>query len=286
MQKLIPIAFCEMLLEHVWTALTEVSLLFQSICSTTLDVHKLQDLENSVAIVMCNLEKIFPPTFFDSMEHLIVHLPLKKKVKNKAHVETSILETYIVEEIDLFPSQYFEPDVQSKRSMPQRNDERTSSDDGIQVYIFNYPDRASGATKKRWLSGTEQHIIKTYIFTNCEILNELYKHHRPDDPIIKQLVLTEFKDWFKQHVHPELNYMDKELLKCHYWGPNAEVTSLPAYFVNGYNVQTKRHNTGMSTMNCGVCVKSSSYTDEENDFYGIIEEIIQLTYTLIPNCTS
>ncbi|KAL0295974.1 UNVERIFIED_CONTAM: hypothetical protein Sradi_6649500 [Sesamum radiatum] len=36
-------------------------------------------------------------------------------------------------------------------------------------------------------------------------------------------------------------------------------------------------------MNCGVCVKSSSYTDEKNDFYEIIEEIIQLTYPLIPN---
>ncbi|KAL2231198.1 UNVERIFIED_CONTAM: hypothetical protein Sindi_1714200 [Sesamum indicum] len=38
-----------------------------------------------------------------------------------------------------------------------------------------------------------------------------------------------------------------------------------------------------STMNCVVCVKSSSYTDENNDFYGIIEEIIQLAYPLIPN---
>ncbi|KAL0282100.1 UNVERIFIED_CONTAM: hypothetical protein Sangu_2971600 [Sesamum angustifolium] len=36
-------------------------------------------------------------------------------------------------------------------------------------------------------------------------------------------------------------------------------------------------------MNCGICVKSSSYTDEKNDFYGIIEEIIQLTYPLILN---
>ncbi|KAL0387631.1 UNVERIFIED_CONTAM: hypothetical protein Sradi_2644900 [Sesamum radiatum] len=107
---------------------------------------------------------------------------------------------------------------------------------------------------------------------------------------MKKLIPITFCEMLPEHVwsaltevHPELNYTDKELLKCHYWGPSAEVTSLPAYFVNGYNFQTERHNTGMSTMNCGVCVKSSSYTDEENDFYGIIEEIIQLTYTLIPN---
>ncbi|KAL0352300.1 UNVERIFIED_CONTAM: hypothetical protein Scaly_1618700 [Sesamum calycinum] len=84
------------------------------------------------------------------MDHLIVHLPyeariggpvqyrwmysferflreLKKKVKNKAHVEASI-----VKEIGLFTLQYFESDVQSKRSMPRRNDEHMSSDDRIQ----------------------------------------------------------------------------------------------------------------------------------------------------------
>ncbi|KAL0463614.1 UNVERIFIED_CONTAM: hypothetical protein Slati_0249000 [Sesamum latifolium] len=80
MQKLIKIAFRELLPEHVWSALTEVTLLFQSICSTTLDVHKLHELENTVAIILCNLEKILPPGFFDSMEHLIVHLPYEAHV--------------------------------------------------------------------------------------------------------------------------------------------------------------------------------------------------------------
>ncbi|KAL0296042.1 UNVERIFIED_CONTAM: hypothetical protein Sradi_6656300 [Sesamum radiatum] len=65
MQSLILIAFCEMLLEHVWSALMEVSLLFQSICSTTLNVTKLYELEYSVGVIMCNLEKIFSPAFFD-----------------------------------------------------------------------------------------------------------------------------------------------------------------------------------------------------------------------------
>ncbi|KAL0298875.1 UNVERIFIED_CONTAM: hypothetical protein Sradi_6547300 [Sesamum radiatum] len=113
--------------------------------------------------------------------------------------------------------------------------------------------------------------------------NELYQLHHSADPIIDRLVSTEFKDWFKRLVHPERNYADKDLLKCHYSGPGAEVTLVPANFVNGYNFQTERHNTGKPTMNCGVCVKSSSYTDEEHDFYGIIKEIIQLTYPLIPN---
>ncbi|KAL0298760.1 UNVERIFIED_CONTAM: hypothetical protein Sradi_6535800 [Sesamum radiatum] len=145
-----------MLPEHVWSALIEVSLLFQSICPTTLDVRKLNELENNVDIILCNLEKIFLPAIFDLMEHLIVHLPyearvrgpvqyrwmypferflreLKKKVKNKAFVEASIVEAYIVEEIGMCTSQYFESFMQSKRSMPRRNDECTSNNDGFQV---------------------------------------------------------------------------------------------------------------------------------------------------------
>ncbi|KAL0313573.1 UNVERIFIED_CONTAM: hypothetical protein Sradi_5756600 [Sesamum radiatum] len=80
MQKLISLAFHEMLLEHVWSRLTEVSFLFQSICSTTLDVTKLHELEHSVAVIMCNLEEIFPSVFFDSMEHLIIHLSYEARV--------------------------------------------------------------------------------------------------------------------------------------------------------------------------------------------------------------
>ncbi|KAK4397330.1 hypothetical protein Sango_1569600 [Sesamum angolense] len=35
-------------------------------------------------------------------------------------------------------------------------------------------------------------------------------------------------------------------------GVMGQVTSVHAYFVNGYNFQTERHNTDKSTMNCGV----------------------------------
>ncbi|KAL0372098.1 UNVERIFIED_CONTAM: hypothetical protein Scaly_0891400 [Sesamum calycinum] len=80
MERLIPTAFREMLSEFVWNALTEVSLLFQAISSATLDINKVKELEESVAIIVCNLEKIFPPAFFDSMEHLLVHLPYEARV--------------------------------------------------------------------------------------------------------------------------------------------------------------------------------------------------------------
>ncbi|KAL0286696.1 UNVERIFIED_CONTAM: hypothetical protein Scaly_2784800 [Sesamum calycinum] len=51
MQKLIRITFRDMLLESVWSALTEVSFLFQILYSTMLDVNKVQELKATVAII-------------------------------------------------------------------------------------------------------------------------------------------------------------------------------------------------------------------------------------------
>ncbi|KAL2253092.1 UNVERIFIED_CONTAM: hypothetical protein Sindi_0103900 [Sesamum indicum] len=76
MRKLILIAFREMLAEPMWNALTEVSLLCQILCSTMLNVNKVKELD-SVATIWWNLEKIFPPAFFDSMKHLIIHMSNK-----------------------------------------------------------------------------------------------------------------------------------------------------------------------------------------------------------------
>jgi len=48
---------------------------------------------------------------------------LKKKVKNKAHVEASICEAYIVEEISTFISYYFEPHLRTRiNRVPQHDD--------------------------------------------------------------------------------------------------------------------------------------------------------------------
>ncbi|KAL0340111.1 UNVERIFIED_CONTAM: hypothetical protein Sradi_4527900 [Sesamum radiatum] len=131
-------------------------------------------------------------------------------------------------------------------------------------------------------------MMETYVLCNSEVaapyyesfLNELYKTYSPDDPLIDQLVTIDFVGWFKIRVESELQNVEDDLLRSLYWGPKQLVKTWPCYFVNGFNFHTKDHNVGKSTMNCGVCVKSSSYRDTENDFYGMLEEIIELDYPL------
>ncbi|KAL0392894.1 UNVERIFIED_CONTAM: hypothetical protein Sradi_2512200 [Sesamum radiatum] len=166
-KKLIPIAFHDMLFEHVWSALIDVSLLFQSICSITMDVHKLHELENSVSIILCNLEKIFSPTFFDSIEHLTVHLSyeahvggpmqcrwmypferflheLKKKVKNKTNVEHP-LSRHTLSRKSANPARgmkvhlrYHIVDINFKKLYP-KDDPFILAQQAVQVYFTKYP---------------------------------------------------------------------------------------------------------------------------------------------------
>jgi hypothetical protein len=80
MQTLIPLAFRDLLSKGICDALTEISHFFRDICSSKLNVDHIERLETNIIETICKLEMIFPPSFFDSMEHLPVHLPFKVKV--------------------------------------------------------------------------------------------------------------------------------------------------------------------------------------------------------------
>ena len=44
----------------------------------------IDDLEKVAPVLLCKLEKIFPPGFFLAMQHLILHLPRKARLGGHA----------------------------------------------------------------------------------------------------------------------------------------------------------------------------------------------------------
>ena len=62
------------------TVLVELCKLFQDLCARTLNVLDLDILDNGVVLILCKLERIYPPSFFDVMVHLVVHLPHEEKI--------------------------------------------------------------------------------------------------------------------------------------------------------------------------------------------------------------
>jgi hypothetical protein len=80
-QTFIPLAFRDLLPKGIWDALTDISHFFRDICSSKLNVDHIKRLEKNIMETKCKLEIIFPPSFFDLMEHLPVHLLFKVKVE-------------------------------------------------------------------------------------------------------------------------------------------------------------------------------------------------------------
>jgi hypothetical protein len=66
--------------EHVCLALSELSYFFCQLCGKELSRTVFADLERLAPVLLCKLEKIFPPGFFHPMQHLILHLPYEARM--------------------------------------------------------------------------------------------------------------------------------------------------------------------------------------------------------------
>lgn len=93
---------------------------------------------------------------------------LKKKVTNKARVEGSICNAYIMEEAATFFSHYFEDHVKTVHRNIPRNDEgvEDKSDKDL-LSIFKKQGRPSGAVVKAWMKDDEYNAARSYILQNC-----------------------------------------------------------------------------------------------------------------------
>ncbi|XP_059285088.1 uncharacterized protein LOC132038435 [Lycium ferocissimum] len=160
METLLPIAFSG-LPERIWKPMSEISLFFKDLCSSTLREDNLCRMHQNIPVITNKLEKILPPGFFDVMEHLPIHLAyearlggpvqyrwmypfersigkLKRAMKQKSKVEGSMCEVYLANETSHFTvSYYFERcGLFEKQPNRQRGGWRSSRVGGTQDEIF------------------------------------------------------------------------------------------------------------------------------------------------------
>ncbi|KAI3751293.1 hypothetical protein L2E82_22347 [Cichorium intybus] len=281
------------------------------------EVHKvydLNDMKDTIIQIVCKLEKIFPPSFFDSMEHLIIHLAheailggpvqyrwmylyerklgsIKRTIRNKARIEGSIVESYLVNELANYCSLYFKSTIETRHNREPRNfapEHLSFSSIDSRLSVFVFPSQrlfAKGGTR-RLMDDQELHKVHTYILLNCvevhpyvymfdEVAREEYSNE-PNEPL-QSLRDRYFADWFQKHVMMESDESTSHL-KVIARRPSRHVKSHKGYFVNGYKFHTQRHNDGHITNNCGVCVRGTAYNDEESDYYGLLDEVLEVDY--------
>ncbi|XP_019241588.1 PREDICTED: uncharacterized protein LOC109221568 [Nicotiana attenuata] len=93
---------------------------------------------------------------------------------------------------------------------------------------------------------------------------------------INESLETCFAIWFKEYVR--CNHIENQFLCSLAHGPLISAKCYPVYFVNGYKFHTECHGSARSTINSGVCISDPNV----GDYYGRIQEIIQLEYRKEP----
>ena len=150
LQQLIPLCIRSSLPKNVVEGLIDLGKFFKVLCSKLNCAADLEEARSCIIVTLCDLEKIFPPSFFDVMEHLPIHLAeealiagavqfrwmypierylltLKQYVRQRAHPEASIANGYLMEECMNFCSQYLKDmGCKSNRPLRRKNDEDNS----------------------------------------------------------------------------------------------------------------------------------------------------------------
>lgn len=85
MQQFLLITIQGSLPKKVTSTLIDLSCIFKELCSKTLQVKELKQLESRIAVTLCNLESIFPPSFFTIMVHLVTYMAMEAKIARPIH---------------------------------------------------------------------------------------------------------------------------------------------------------------------------------------------------------
>ena len=167
---------------NIWRVLAELGNFFRQLCAKELSRVVISDMEKVAPMLLCKLEKIFPPDFFNPMQHLLLHLlyeaqmgglcstvgaiqlrdvrrSFERNAKNKCKIEASIAESYILDEVSNFTTKYYDDNLPSVHNPPPRYNESSLS-------IFRGQLGSASDARYKTLNHEEWRRIMLYVSTN------------------------------------------------------------------------------------------------------------------------
>ncbi|KAK1627079.1 hypothetical protein QYE76_001394 [Lolium multiflorum] len=303
LQRVLPAGLKGIASKEMYVAIAELGRFFRELCAKTLKVDVLNRLKVEIVVILCKLEKLFPPAFFDVMVHLAIHLPeeallrgpvhygwmypverrlgyLKSTVRNKARPEGSIAEGYIVDECLIFCSRFFKDGTETRFNRDDRNQDIRRKPDRDEMEVFSVGAKGLG---KSILNHFDKEFDKMvwYVLNNCDDVERYINEFRQElggrgVRDTEETVQREFAGWFANHVRQLDNA--SEDLKSLAAGPDRRVVVYAGCNVKGARFRTLTRDKDLKTQNSGVATKGSFGDADETEYYGVLQEVLELQY--------
>ncbi|KAL6659744.1 hypothetical protein ACP70R_002573 [Stipagrostis hirtigluma subsp. patula] len=278
---------------------------FKKLCSRVLDISELDKLQEHIVLTLCDMERVFLPSFFTVMVHLLVHLVeeaklggpvqyrwmypmerlfvrLKALVRNRASPEGSIAEGYKAEECLTFCSRF--PDGTTRFTRPSRNPD--PSDKDKEMYLFESAGKPIG--KAIAVNKFDHKLLiqaHKYVLRHCDELEDLRrefveaernKHQQANltPSFIQDLVDKHFADWLEQKVLLSNDSSITKNIRSLAGKPHKYGVRYSGFIINGFRFHTRSRESKRLTQNSGVVNISSDGTN----YYGRLTDIIELSY--------
>ncbi|KAM6574884.1 hypothetical protein CsatA_023211 [Cannabis sativa] len=313
MQHLLPIAIRSVLPKNVRECLTHVCIFFNRLCGKELELDKLDALHEHVVKTLCNLEKFFPPSFFDIMIHLMVHLVrearlcgpvwarwmypfernmkvLKSYVRNHYRPEACMVECYISEEAVEFCSEYMAGVEAIGISKPRTDPddvERGLRGKGTMVTVSKLE-----LDQAQLVVMNNNAEVQPYITDHMELLQSMVpRNQKNKQKWVADQHRQTFIGWLRNTIIAKLNEPNhgvSDVLSRIALGPTFAVAKHEAYIVRGKRFHTKSRDDAREVQNSGIRIVAETMhfasAKDRNPvlgtmtYYGVIEEIWELNY--------
>ena len=79
-ERLLPVMVRGYLPDQVWQVLAKLSFFFRQLCAKELSLTIIKEMERMAHVLLCKLEKIFLLGFFNTMQHMLLHLPYEARI--------------------------------------------------------------------------------------------------------------------------------------------------------------------------------------------------------------
>jgi hypothetical protein len=295
MTQLLPVILRGVLPENVRLAVVKLCAFMNEISQKAINPNNLIKLQKDIVECLVSFEMVFPPSFFNIMTHLLVHIVteitilgpvflhnmfpferfmavLKKYVRKRSRPEGCIAKGYGTEEVIEFCVDYL-PDL-NPIGLPVSHHEGRLKGKGTLGKKCNVHIPCSEFSQANFTVLQNSSKVAPYIDEHMNIIQS--ENPQKNLSWITRQHIKTFDGWFRRKLLGN-NTVDQELQ----WlarGPSITVQQYQGYEINGYTFYTRAQDKKSTNQNSGVrmCIVNSN--GEKNNYYGVIEEIWELEY--------